>query len=520
MTLPRLYENVTLHSHAEIRYIDGRPEGYGGGSPFAMGLNTLVSRTFTDYVQKFRVIGDWREHDMGDYKQGRVPDNSMVLQITMRAVLDKMKNITTFSWELNTPPLYTVYQGLVGRTTLTSLVLRCQNCRTPRPTTVIPPIPNLKSMVMYDIDPLCYPDDISMILLGSKKLEQLKLHWSPRMRESGEESVNLLAIFGRCLAARYAVPIKRLAIYNLYTRFHGEGVYKVIDYTVQTEATIINSMDSSDPMTVFTDQPWQVAHKPSVPVNLKILRTDNTDKEGATILGRFQGLDRLYLVAKKRGRGISSKPNTAAGTPTTPSTATPGVASANGTPTVSEHQSRNTASEYLAAIQKNHSSIRHLLLSDRWQLSFDTFYKLCQSCPNLEQLGFCFLAPPLESMRQAIAMVPKLWALRLLLPQDADAADKIDNLDSDMHMFAIATEFWRPEYKNLKYLGIGDNHIYKLGGVYFPPKAKDDTPDCLENGMLARRSGPVRKVELVSRESVNHIEIWGLDTMEFDPSPS
>jgi len=98
MTLPRLYEEVTLRSHSEIRYRnDGRPEGYGGGSPFAMGLNTLVSRTFTDYVQMFRVVGDWKEHDVDDYKQGRVPDNSMVLQIALRAALDKMKNLKAFA---------------------------------------------------------------------------------------------------------------------------------------------------------------------------------------------------------------------------------------------------------------------------------------------------------------------------------------------------------------------------------------------------------------------------------------
>ena len=98
MMLPRLYEHVTLHSYSEIRYTDGRPEGYGSGSPFVMGLNTLVSRNFGDYVQSFRLRGDWREHDIDDYKQGRVPDNSMVLQIVLRAALDKMKNLKAFAY--------------------------------------------------------------------------------------------------------------------------------------------------------------------------------------------------------------------------------------------------------------------------------------------------------------------------------------------------------------------------------------------------------------------------------------
>lgn len=98
MTLPRLYEHVTLHSYSEIRYVEGRPEGYGGGSPFAMGLNTLVSRNFAEYVQSFKLIGDWREHDIDDYKQGRVQDNSMVLQVVIRAVLEKMKSLRAFSY--------------------------------------------------------------------------------------------------------------------------------------------------------------------------------------------------------------------------------------------------------------------------------------------------------------------------------------------------------------------------------------------------------------------------------------
>ena len=85
----------------------------------------------------------------------------------------------------------------MDRTSLASLTIRCQTRRTPRPTTIISPLPNLKTLVVYDIDPLCYPDDISLLIFGSKKLENLKLHWSPRMRAAGEESVNLMSIFGR-----------------------------------------------------------------------------------------------------------------------------------------------------------------------------------------------------------------------------------------------------------------------------------------------------------------------------------
>lgn len=372
------------------------------------------------------------------------------------------------------------------------------------------------------MDPLCYPDDISLLMVGSKKLENLKLHWNPRMRGSGEESVNLLTIFGRCIAARRAVPLKRLAIYNLYTRFAGDGVPYVVDTSTQTEVTVMNSMNSSDPVTVFVDDAWRVHNAHPIPANLKMLRTDNNDKELVIMLGKFKGLERLYIVSNRLGKA-TSKPGSTAATPTTPSIATSemanGATSANGTPAITEQQCRSIGSEYLAVIQTNHRTMRHLLLSDKWQISDDALFNICQSCSNLEQLGFSCLVPPLESLRQVIAMVPKLWAIRMLVRPNSEFAETIDSMDhDDMHMFAIATEFWRPEYRNVKYVGLGDRLVYKLGGVLFPSKWKDNGPEVQENTMNARRAGPIRRVERVSRESVEHVEIWGMDSMEFDAS--
>jgi hypothetical protein len=487
-----------------------------------MGLNTLVSRNFGEYIQTFRVMGDWREHDVDDYKQGRVPDNSMILQVAMRAALDKMKNLKAFAWEMSTPPLSTVYQGITARTSLVSLTIRCPTRRTPRPTTIIPPLPNLATLVVYDIDPLCYPDDISLLLLGSKKLENLKLHWSPRMRAVGEESVTLLSIFGRCVAARYAMSIKRLAIYNVYTRFSGDDFHHIINHDVQTEVTVINSMGNSDPMTVFADDSWRVHNNHPTPRNLKMIRTDNADKENVVMLGKFKGLERVYIVSNRRGKE-ASKANSTAATPTTPSTMTPGMnggTSASGTPNaMTDQRCRSVGSEFLAVIQTNHHhSIRHLLLSDRWILSDDTLFRLCQLCPNLEQLGFACAVPPLESLRQVFALVPKLWAVRFLVCPSYDTGDSMmDDSESEMHAFAIGTEFWRPEYRNIKYIGYGDSVVFRLGGVYFPPKGKDPMPNGNEKSFNAKRAGPKRKIDVLKREDVKDIEIWGMDTTEFDP---
>lgn len=399
---------------------------------------------------------------------------------------------------------------------LTSLTLRCPARRIPRPTTVIPPLPNLQTLIVYDIDPLCYPDNISLLLLASKKLENLKLHWSPRMRENAEESVNLLNYFGRCLTAKHTIPLRRMALYNLYTRNQGEGFEHVSDHSVIEEITIINCMGSSDPMTVFLDDTWRVNANHPIPHNLKMMRCDQTDKEHVTMLARFRGLERLYLISRSR----SSKPSSTAVTPITPSASTTPAtngngSSANGTP-VTEHQCKSLAGDYLAVIQSNHRTMRHLLLSDQWRLSDDTVYKICQTCPHLEQLGCAWAVPPLESLRQIIALLPKLYAIRFLMRPNSELAEKFESIDMEMHQFALGTELWRPEYKNLRYFGFGDKFVFRLGDVVYPPKGKENLPPGQENSMIARRVGPVRRLERVGWEAVRHIEIWGMDSTEFE----
>lgn len=403
------------------------------------------------------------------------------------------------------------------KASLTTLTLRCPMRRIPRPTTVVPPLPSLKTLIVYDIDPLCYPDNISLLLLTAKKLENLKMHWNPRMREAGEESVNLLNYFGRCIAAKHAIPLKRMALYNLYARNQGEGFEQVCDPSTIEEITLINSMGSSDPMTVFLDDTWRINAKHPIPHNLKMMRGDVADKEHVRMLYQFRGLERLYLVSRPNTK--SSKPGSSAATPTTPSCsmtpATNGASgSATGTPKITEHQCKNLASDYLAVIQSNHRTMRHLLLADVWQLSETTLFKICQTCPQLEQLGFASAIPPLESLRQILALVPNLWALRFLIRPGSELAEKIAGMDADMHQFVLATELWRPEHARLKYIGMGDM-VWRLGETVWP-KGKKAVPEGQENSMNARRAGPVRRIERVELESVKWIEIWGMDSVEFE----
>lgn len=96
MAIPKLYERVALKSYPELRYIDGHPEGYGGGSPFSMGLSGLCTRTVAAFVKHFEVTGEWRERDVEEFSKGRVPDNSMMLNIAIRAAMDRMTILQSF----------------------------------------------------------------------------------------------------------------------------------------------------------------------------------------------------------------------------------------------------------------------------------------------------------------------------------------------------------------------------------------------------------------------------------------
>jgi hypothetical protein len=103
MTIPKLWERVTLRSYAELRYIDGRPEGFGGGSPFAMGLSSLVCGNNSSYVKYLRLVGEYQERDVEEYSKGRVPNNAMMMNISLRAAIDRLPLLETFKF---------VYRGM------------------------------------------------------------------------------------------------------------------------------------------------------------------------------------------------------------------------------------------------------------------------------------------------------------------------------------------------------------------------------------------------------------------------
>lgn len=109
--------------------------------------------------------------------------------------------------------LPTVRQGL-AQSQVRSLTVRFPSNRPPRP---ISTIPSLVSLKILDIEPLCYVDDISLLLAESKKLRELRIEWSPRMHEAKEPSINLDDMFARCRASKQTVNLTKEAMKHLFT---------------------------------------------------------------------------------------------------------------------------------------------------------------------------------------------------------------------------------------------------------------------------------------------------------------
>lgn len=99
MGLPQLYKHLTLTSYETIRYRGDEPEGLGSASPFSMGLNAIVTRPYGALVRTIVLRGEWREHELDEHARvGRVPDSSMMLNIAVRAAVDKMTELESFRY--------------------------------------------------------------------------------------------------------------------------------------------------------------------------------------------------------------------------------------------------------------------------------------------------------------------------------------------------------------------------------------------------------------------------------------
>lgn len=431
MALPQLYENFTLTSYDTIRFRDNQPEGCGSASPFSMGLNAIVTRSLGPLVKTFTLRGTWLEHELDEHsRMGRVPESSMMLNIAVRAAVDKMPNLESFVWQLNTKALETVYQGLSQIENLKSLTIRFPSSRHPRPTTMINPMTNLEFLKITDIDPLCYPDDISTLLAQSRKLKDLRLHWSPRMKQAQEASVRLSEYFRKCVSLNQPLKLKSISFQNFYAPYE-EGLEKAIDRGTVEEMHVLSSpgifADDYAPIS-FVETSWML---PCLPMNpLKCLRHDLLDKKLISFISAITALERLYYTPPIRT--ISDYINRAREPPMSLQSNHPEYptderltslfddrpqSTNRAIPSAIINSSKALQDSYLKSIFNTHGlSLRHLLLPSRWALPKDIVVRLVRACPNLEQLGFAAEISSIDSIYIAQHYLPKLRALRVLIP--------------------------------------------------------------------------------------------------------
>lgn len=320
--------------------------------------------------------------------------------------------------------LPTMWQGLATKSTLTALTVRFPSQRHSRPVALVPPMPNLKSLKLYDIDPLCYTDDVSLLLLEAKKLEELKLIWSPRMRDAREPSISLDSFFSKLIAAPHTLPVKRTTIKNLYT-INNIVCSNVFDCTAMEEVAFINSTGGSgeDAISAFLDNSWRPSKADLMP-NLKTIRVDKVSRPQLDYFREIKALEKLYLIGPKKplkGRGsesrilLNSPPSTSMNSP------------------INDWSTQSLKDEYLETLAKYHGkSLRHLLLMPQWRLSADDIALIVSQCPNLEQLGLSVEFANLSSLRLLIPFLKNLTALRLLEnPEDRSFTENMRTINHE-----------------------------------------------------------------------------------------
>lgn len=528
MTLPQLYQRVALHSYPEIRYVDGRPEGFGSGSPFMMALNGLVTKSYAAIVQDFRLWGEWRELGVEDFAKGRVPDNSTMLNTLLRVCIDRMSKLQSFSWELDCKPLKTLYQGLAARDTLTSLTIKFPSSRVPRPSVCIPPMPNLKAFAAIDIDPLCYPDDISMLIYGSQNLLDLRLHFAPRMRRTAEPSLNLDSYFGRAFKAGKMPKLRHLAMQNWFGP-NTDQIGFALNNPTCTSMTFLDTFGGAQggDANIYVDDTWKDM-PPDTKVFYTTMRFNEFAPQHVNMIKNSSGAERVYIVGDRAGApAMSSTSNSttsatadyitpedspSSSTAVAPATSPATTAQSSNTQSSNKHSVARSATIasfgplYINAFATHHgSTLQHLLLSPEWLLTETDISTLIRCCPNLTQLGIALATDQHSTLRLLVPFLPELYALRILDHDVMKLPPAQWPSDTEVEQ-GMSRQLCLSYAKKPKLRWIGDfGKVWRIG-------------EQLDNGFYGdgyESSGELRWcVKRVELQEVREVEIWKLDSMD------
>ncbi|KAL8783438.1 MAG: hypothetical protein Q9213_004638 [Squamulea squamosa] len=357
---------------------------------------------------------------------------------------------------------------------------------------IVPPLPTLVALRVLNVDPLCYVDDISLLLAESEQLRELTIVWSPRMREMKEPSVNLNSMFSRCRSKGRLMALTKVAIKNLFT-YVGDSCESYYDHSLIQEITVINSTGGigDGGAAAFVDSPMRKQIGPAMP-SLKSLRGDKISQELQLFLANTRGLEKLYIIGDKKAARHDS-PNTFPRTP-----------ASNGSSPPSDLHSDTLRDDMIEAIAQNHGqTLRHLLLPPQWRLTSDNIALIIRNCPNLTQLGIGAEFELFTNMRLLMPFLPHLVAIRVLdNPDSSEFRDKMHELDDGRHEKHIGNATSAREWSKIRWMELADL-VFEAG--------RTELMDDPENpGKMSYR----RKVWKRDQEAVKDIEIWKMDSLD------
>ena len=386
-----------------------------------------------------------------------------------------------------------VWAGLASKPNLKSLTIRFPNRRLPSPSLTAPTFPSLNYLKITDIDPLCYPDNISELLFTSRKIEYLYLHFSPRMRLEREPSINIHSLFGKVRTSDYRMHLKIFCMQNLYAQ--NDGNYRDLYVPeLMEEFVLIDSAGGANDDASLSFVSGPPVHLPSME-RLHTLRGNKVSRRHCQIMSKLaKTLQRYFLISGRELRdrpftltppsqagdvSQSSTPNTLPYDNNTPSvngatprslpdhatTASGGYRRSSSIVASSPGSTNNDGPvialgpfylETICACYGN--TMTHLLLLPQWRLSDANLDKLAKSCPGLRQLGAATDSPPLDVLRIMANALPGLTAIRILdYPEGTDITDAAVALGTDWYEQRLGLEKWaQPGRGKLRWIGIGE----------------------------------------------------------------
>lgn len=443
--------------------------------------------------------------------------------------------------------LSVVWDALVQKQSLKSLKIRFPTDRIPSPIYTVPPMPYLKNITIYDIDPLCFPDNLQILFHESLAIEHLKMHWNPRMRRERETSTNLHMYFGKIWASSQKMRLKSIAMQNLYCLGQQGNFLGIYDPAYLESMTAIDATGGADDdanISFVVEPPKRLAPMP----RLRLLRGNKVSRPHCDGLRKMAPLRKYFLISGRELREDRTPSNSKTGSVASPGSQSSdghrggmiydGTRSVIGTPqSHTDHRTTspsvsggnpftttiapgsasdipiiNLGRDYMDNVFQFHgATLTHLLLLPQWRLSSKDIRLLTLSCKQMTQLGIGVEDSSFETLQSIIPNMRKLKALRILDPPSnwagmENAGDSPQEGD-EWYEEKISDQTWQAGWDILQWLGLGSQVFELLGRE----NVSNRMGDVDEHGDMETDDTTRRRVVKRPLSAIREIDIWKMD---------